>query len=451
MAKQGSVGGSAEESLRNTKRGIRPIKELEEDVYALAKQRMREAYDRFDHIIISFSGGKDSTAVLNIALEVAHERPEWEAKHLPLRTVFYDEEALATETEEYVRRVSQRDDVALEWYCLPVEHRNAASRKSPYWYPWDPEMKDLWVRAMPPEGITELDGFKVWPKEERRSIPNTNSLLSPPELGNVGMVLGIRAQESLTRQRALRMRDHDNWIIPPSESPRNMWKLYPVYDWRTEDVWTAPAKLGWDYNKHYDTMEMLGISHGQQRCSPAFGEEPLGGLWKWAECNPEIWDKMVDRVPGVGAALRYARTELYGFGGMPVKAVGVPWTEYLTSFVAKYPDDTQKMLLTKLQDNLSLHYRKTLDPILVKSPHPISGISWNYLLRIAMRGDFKGRNQPHMKIMLGEDGRPLPKYWIKYVDEYREIMASGLAAELNHTGEFRHPDDVMPIYVKEQS
>ena len=43
------------------------------------------------------------------------------------------------------------------------------------------------------------------------------------------------------------------------------------------------------------------------------------------------------------------------------------------------------------QSRLQLHYQKTKEPILPKTPHPVSGISWEFLLKIAVRGDFKGR------------------------------------------------------------
>src|SRR4029077_1934875 len=119
-----------------------------------------------------------------LALEVARE-----LGRLPLRVYFFDEEAIPLQTEAYARRVSQRPDVAFEWYCLPVRHRNACSRQSPWWSPWDPACPELWVRPMPPEGITQLAGFRTdGEPRDRLSIPDTNGLLCLPErYGTVGL------------------------------------------------------------------------------------------------------------------------------------------------------------------------------------------------------------------------------------------------------------------------
>ena len=166
----------------------------EDNVYDAALARMHDVYDNFDHVCVSFSGGKDSTAVLNVALEVAHQRGE-----LPLHVVFFDEEAISYQTERYVRRVAERDDVVLDWYCLPVLHRNACSEEDGMWWPWASEAKDLWVRPLPPEAITELDGFPLDPPEARPSLPTAaEKLLCPHEIyGDTAMVMGIRASESL--------------------------------------------------------------------------------------------------------------------------------------------------------------------------------------------------------------------------------------------------------------
>jgi predicted phosphoadenosine phosphosulfate sulfurtransferase len=318
---------------------------------------------------------------------VAEERGE-----TPVRTVFWDEEAIPQETVEYVRRVGQDPRVALEWYCLPIQHRNACSRSSPYWWPWAPEARDLWVRPLPPEALTELEGFPMEPPSVRPSAPRAAALLCRPERGRVAMLMGIRAEESLMRQRSVTRRVEDNYIVVNGDCPAgNVSKVYPVYDWKTADVWTAPKLFGWDYNRAYDIMEMAGVKMTDQRCSPAFGEEPLEKLWTYATCFPDVWDRMLERVPGVGAAYRYARTELYAYGGVPDPPPGVSWQDHILEVVSRHDPDVQNKVVAGIRDKIARHYRQTTDPILPTARHPMTGMSWRRLYMLASRGDLKNR------------------------------------------------------------
>ncbi|PSK57964.1 hypothetical protein B0E38_01809 [Streptomyces sp. 111WW2] len=406
------------------------------DVYTLACERMAYVMDNHDRVCVAFSGGKDSTAVLNVALEVANREPRLQ-RHLPLRVVFYDEEAIPYETEEYVRRVGLRDDVALEWYCLPVQHRNACSRRHPYWWPWAPEDEAKWCRPLPPEAISTLPGFPTWPQEERLTIPNLNGLLVPPP-HTTAMLMGIRAQESLTRAHAVRLRHIDNYIVqykikskdrqPAAVVHGNLWKAYPVYDWRTEDVWAAVRAHGWDYNRAYDVMEMAGLSPGGQRCSPAFGEEPLQKIHTYAKCFPDVWGRMAERVPGIGAAYRYARTELYGYGQKPPKPDGQPWPDFLAHYIRKHSETAQPKVATRIKEIITRHYAKTPHPILPKAPHPVTGLSWTFLLTIAMRGDFKERRQEANQLMHAVE----TTHWQNYAAELAAILDAGTGADLAH-------------------
>lgn len=417
---------------------ILPRVYLDEDVYTLAKQRAKIAAEMHDKLIVAFSGGKDSTAVLNIMLEVLHENPELGAKHLPLRVVHADEECIPMQTEEYVRRVSQLPDVALEWYCLPFKMRNACSRKHPTWWTWAPEDEHLWARPLPPEAITELDGFPTWPPEARLSWPETNELLTHPSMGNVCLLMGIRAQESLTRSRAVSVasKREYNWLIKQGSgmkslggtSAGNVWKGYIIYDWGTEDVWRAPGVMGWDYNRAYEHMEMLGISKHQQRCSPAFGEEPIGKLHVFAEAFPEVWHKMVERVPGVGAAYRYARTELYGYGTLPELPEGMTWQDFVRHFVEQHPPSLRPQLAKRLSEMIRSHYRITTHPILKDAYHPDSGCSWEFLLKVAMRGDTKERKQPSHNCT--SDPVKRAGMWRKYAETLNTALADGSFSQL---------------------
>lgn len=368
--------------------------ETEENVLELAYERMLHAYKVFDHIAVAFSGGKDSTAAMQVSYTIAKELGK-----LPLHVYHLDEEAIPLETYEYVSRVGKMEGINLDLYCLPVQHRNACSRRSPYWYPWAPEAEELWCRPMPEEAITSIKGIDFVPLENRVSWPDAQGLIFPPkEFGTVGMVMGIRAAESITRYRAVARNRLDNYIIPWNDgySQGNLYKVYPIYDWSTEDVWTAPAKLGWDYNRAYDIMDKAGLSFNDQRCSPAFGEEPIRGLWVFKTCFPEVWEKMVYRVPGANTAVMYAKTELYSFGKRPDKPDDMSWEEFIKYWLEKFQGEERKFIAARIRSFIQRHYSVTNDPIIASVPHPETGISWEFLLMIAMRGDFKQRKQPHV-------------------------------------------------------
>jgi predicted phosphoadenosine phosphosulfate sulfurtransferase len=434
------------------RRQTRPKVALGTDVYTLALERAANTFASFDHVAVAFSGGKDSTAVVNIAREVVHSDPRF-ARHLPLRVIFWDEEAIPSETEQYVRRMFSSDDIAGEWYCLPVKHRNACSRKSPWWWPWAPEAEAKWCRPMPPEAITELPGFSVWPPEARLSIPDANGLFMPPRLGNCALMMGIRAQESLTRLRAVSRRPVENYLIKldGGTCQGNIWKSYPVYDWTTEDVWTAPALKGWDYNAAYDRMEMAGVPASLQRCSPAFGEEPLQKLHTYASCFPDVWGPMTERVPGVGAAARYALTELYCYRDRPEKPAGMPWPEFVMHYASQFRPQDTRFIADRLREEIRLHYRKVTQPISETAPHPATGVSWDFLLMLAMRGDFKSRKQAGARVQNDDQGQPLPRFWHRYARELAGIIEAGRFADLAYPGpQPADPWALVPAYAREE-
>lgn len=427
-----------------------PRLQVDTDVWTLALERTAHAMEIFDQVAVAFSGGKDSTAVMNVALEVAHSDPKF-ARHLPLRCVFYDEEAIPLETEQYVERISQREDVALEWLCLPVKHRNACSRHHPYWWPWAPEDEAKWCRPLPEQAITEQKGFPIWPQEARLTIPHATGLLNTGR-GSLGLLMGIRAQESLIRTRAVVRREHENYIIPLKRDDcstctrGNIWKVYPVYDWKWTDVWTATGTLNWDYNRAYDVLEMAGVSPHQQRCSPAFGEEPLQKIHTYAQCFPDVWAKMAERVPGIGAAHRYALTELWCYRDRPDKPAGMPWPVFLLDYVYQFKEPERTMVAERLRDLIRRHYRKTTDPMVPRTEHPVSGMSWNFLLMIAMRGDFKKRKQERLAI--ADD----PHQWASYARELTTLAADGVIAdELGHpTALPADPWALVPPHIRAQ-
>lgn len=352
-----------------------------QNVYDAALERVRYIYRRFDHVVVSFSGGKDSTAVLHLATTVAREM-----NRLPVRVIFVDEEAIHPPTIEYVERVRLRPDVALEWYCLPVEHRNACSTVQPYWYCWNPLERDKWVRPMPPWAIRSHPKFTFG-----MSFQDWMPTIFPKSLGTVGMLTGIRAQESIRRLRMALNKKNDNFITSGPKSG-NCFGCIPIYDWTSEDVWRVVQRFGLDYNRTYDVFNRTEL-HGRlltQRVCPPFGEEPLRSLWIYAECWPEMWHKMLHRVHGVATAWRYSNTSLYGV--RIEKPEELTWEEYTGLLIENEPNAKVRDHVRRTIRNLAAnHANKTHDPIGESEPHPLTGCCWKFFAQIAARKDLKGR------------------------------------------------------------
>jgi predicted phosphoadenosine phosphosulfate sulfurtransferase len=227
----------------------------------------------------------------------------------------------------------------------------------------------------------------------RPTWPELSAWLHGRRRGRTAALMGIRANESLIRRRAVANYKEHPYVIPID---KRVDKVYPVYDWDTTDVWTAPRIHGWDHNEAYDRMEMAGVAPHQQRCAPPFGEESQAGLWEWAVCFPDIWEKLCDRVPGAATAARYSRTKLYSYTGPPDKPDDVTWPDFIRQVINSRDDDNDRRLVAqRVKSYVSRHYLYTSDPILV-NPHPRTAVCWPFLLHIAYKGDIKARQSMHM-------------------------------------------------------
>lgn len=374
-------------------------KNIETDVYTLAKYRINRAFDLFDKIVVSFSGGKDSTVILQLTYEIAKERNK-----LPLEVIFFDEEALHPTTIDYVERVSKNPDFDFKWFCLDYKHVNACSKSSPYWYTWNKEEEHRWCRPLPEKAITHVDGW--YRGLAQYDVPK---IIYPKSIGiTIGLIIGLRAQESLRRRRVVSNREHDNFIGSYSDSQNKQHKhiqtIKPIYDWLHNDVWTAPHKFGWDYNRTYDLYDRLGVSLHDQRVAPPYGQQPVRNLWLYAQAFPALWEKMVNRVPGAATAARYANSPLYSLG-TSVSSVQKPdnqtWKEYIQQQLEKWPPDVKFKVARRIKNEIRKHFRKTSDPIPEEDRHlnletgVSTALSWRWLAKVAQSGDFKGRLQPN--------------------------------------------------------
>ena len=280
------------------------------DVYTAAKERIEYIFDEFEHICISFSGGKDSGTVLNMCIDEARKRKR------KIGVLFIDLEAFYKKTIEFVERMLENNKDVLEpyWICLPMESPNSLSYLEPTWIWWDKEKEPIWVRPMPKKEyvINEENnplGFykKNMPFEE--FIKHFGNWYGKGE--KTATLVGIRTDESLNRFRAIAgtksMYKDKNYS---TKVTKDVYNFYPIYDWSVEDIWTYNGKFQKDYNKLYDLFYKAGVSIHKMRVDEPFGNEAKAGLSMFRVIEPDTWAKVVNRVSGASFGNIYSGNKI---------------------------------------------------------------------------------------------------------------------------------------------
>lgn len=278
---------------------------INKSVLTAAKERISYTFDHFDKILLSFSGGKDSSVMFHLVMEEAILR------NRKIGVMLVDFEAQYQATAQHAEEMFDlyRDYIELHWVCLPIKLRNAVSSYQPSWTCWDEEFKDGWVRPMPKHwGVVNAENpypFFVRRLEFEEFIVMFADWYAQGE--KLAVFVGIRCDESLNRFRTIALADKvtyggKRWT---TEVLPNIFNVYPIYDWRTKDIWVYNRTSDKCYNTIYDLMHQAGVPLSQQRLCQPYGDDQRRGLWLYHILEPQSWFKLVSRVNGANSGALY--------------------------------------------------------------------------------------------------------------------------------------------------
>jgi predicted phosphoadenosine phosphosulfate sulfurtransferase len=321
------------------------------NVYEAAMERIAVAFRDFEQVLVAFSCGKDSGVMLHMAYQYAKENG------LLHKFGFYyeDYEAGYRYTDEYAERVfAQMSDVKHRyWLCLPISAACSVSMYEPRWIPWDKDKKDIWVRPMPdfPYVIHEdncpytfVKGTKGF--DARIQFADWFS----ESFGKTAILIGIRAQESLTRRAiftSTRRTTNHNGLVYTTIVNDRMVNFYPIYDWITEDIWICNVKYGYDYNKIYDLYYQAGLTIDQMRVASPFHQSGQENLKLYRVIDPNNWGKMVGRVNGCNFGGIYGGTTAMGWRSI-TKPSHFTWKQYAEFLLSTLPEASKKKFLFQI-------------------------------------------------------------------------------------------------------
>lgn len=328
-------------------------KYLEINVYEAAKERLRVIYSEFDRVCVSFSNGKDSGVLLNMAIEVAREMDK-----LPVHTLYIDFEAQYKHSIEFTYEMFNKKEVKPYWVCLPIHLRNGVSQFQPHWICWDKNKEEAWVREMPKHKgvISDINYFPFFRvgMEFEEFVPEFAKWFSKGK--KTCQVVGIRSDESLNRYRTIASDSkitykNYQWTTKLfRDDDSEIYNAYPIYDWRTKDIWIANGRYGYKYNKIYDLMYMAGLTIHQMRLCQPYGDDQRKGLYLFKMLEPETWAKVVNRVEGANYGNRYSENDKTTLGNYKVN---LPKGHTYESYA--------KFLLDTMPPYLREHYQKKID------------------------------------------------------------------------------------------
>ena len=332
--------------------------ELEErkklmNVFEAVNKRLELIFNEFDNVYVSFSGGKDSGVLLNLAIDFL--RKNYPGRKLGVFHVDY--EAQYQMTTDYVDSELSKNSDILEVYriCLPLSAQCATSAYSDHWIPWDRDKKDLWVRDMPSFCISEMNHEFPWFKKGMWDYDLQEKFAAwihdKKGAEKTACLVGIRTDESLNRWRAIHSDKNKNkynsieWTLEMSEG---IFNAYPIFDFKVDDIWIANQREGWEYNKLYDLFWKAGLSPAQMRVASPFNDSGIENLKLYKIIDPSNWGKMIGRTSGVNFAGLYGGTTAMGWRSIKLPK-GHTWKTYM------------EFLLNTLPKNAADNYRNKLE------------------------------------------------------------------------------------------
>jgi len=321
---------------------------LNNNVLDCSIERIQYTFDNFERIYLSFSAGKDSTVMLHLVMDEAKKR------NVKIGLLIVDLEGQYKLTIDHIYACIEeyKEFIDLYWVCLPIHLRNAVSVYEPFWKCWDKEQKENWIREIPKQAISDENYFPFFRDgmEFEEFVPEFGEWYSQGKL--TACLVGIRSDESLNRYRTIssKTKIRYNEKVYTTKVTDNVFNIYPIYDWKTEDIWIYHAKNeSKRYNQLYELMFKAGLSIHQQRICQPYGDDQRRGLWLFHLIEPETWAKVVARVNGANSGALYINESgsITGYNKIS-KPSNHTWKSFAELFLNSIPEKTKEHYLNKI-------------------------------------------------------------------------------------------------------
>lgn len=313
------------------------------NVYDAAQARIDYIFKNFERVYVSFSGGKDSGAVLNLCMDYIR------ANNITrkLGVLIMDNECNFTHSLAFMHDIldSNLDILDVYWCCLPITLPCTVSSYHIDWQCWNTTEQHKWVAPRPKDKyvVTWENKPFDWFRENMLDKEFYDLFGQWYAHGkSCACLIGIRADESLNRFRAI-MNDRkvthgeNAWTKQKDVEADNVFNCYPIYDWKVQDIWVANARQDWKYNKLYDVFWKAGLTIAQMRVASPFMSESKSSLNLYRVIDPHVWATLCARVHGANFVATYGKQISYHSFRLPD---GHTWKSFVKFLLKTLPKET---------------------------------------------------------------------------------------------------------------
>lgn len=317
-------------------------------VLEAARERVAFVFDNFENIVVSVSGGKDSTVLAHLALSEANRRGR------RIGVFFLDEEVVYQSTVEQVQYLMEMfpENTKRLWLQIEFHLTNATSVNEGQLICWEAGKHKLWMRPKMPFSIQH----RMW-SEESQTVRDKNKGFGFYDVidnferchKDAAFLVGLRAAgESPNRWRAMVKNpvpiggQNVYWGTKKGENA----SLYPIYDWNFHDVWKYIHQEKLRYSKIYDYQFRKGYPITQMRVSSLIHERAFKSICDLPEFEPKTFDRLTKRIQGISLAQETGKAaKLFACRKLPKNFKS--WIAYRDFLLATHSDVEHKPIFER--------------------------------------------------------------------------------------------------------
>lgn len=228
------------------------------------KNLLKEQYLSDDRPwVVTFSGGKDSSTVLHLTVEMIQELKKENKDTKTIYIVSSDTKVEMPVIDKYFfKKLDEiRKFITINQLNMKVAVVSPESKDS-YWtlllgrgYP-SPNQSFRWC----------TDRLKIKPATKFLTTLSTNNK-------SILMLLGVRSDESQTRAISIEKRDRNHRGLVKHDNVPNAFVLSPVKDWSNAEVWSFLSTYKAPWGSHQDMMTLYDKGSGEADCNIALNPE----------------------------------------------------------------------------------------------------------------------------------------------------------------------------------